>query len=103
MAAPLAYEQPTINKAWEAFVAHVPTMLLIWIATAVLAGLGLAVAWLFVLFGVGLSAGSGSGDLAVSAASALGQLAQVWDYPNSVDRCQGSTRVSVRVLMACCS
>jgi hypothetical protein len=77
MAAPLAYEQPTINKAWEAFVAHVPTMLLIWIATAVLAGLGLAVAWLFVLFGVGLSAGSGSGDLAVSAASALGQLAQV--------------------------
>lgn len=30
MAAPLAYEQPTINKAWEAFVRHVPTILLIW-------------------------------------------------------------------------
>jgi len=26
-----------------------------------------------------------------------------WDYPDSVDRCQGYTDVSVRVLMACCS
>ena len=43
MAAPIAYEQPTINKAWQAFVAHVPTILLIWIATAVLAGLGAVV------------------------------------------------------------
>jgi len=26
-----------------------------------------------------------------------------WDYPDSVDRCQGSTCESVRVLMNCCS
>ena len=26
-----------------------------------------------------------------------------WGYPDSVDRCQGSTGVSVRVLMSCCS
>jgi hypothetical protein len=26
-----------------------------------------------------------------------------WDYPDSVDRCQGSTGVSVRVLMNYCS
>jgi len=26
-----------------------------------------------------------------------------WDYPDSVDRCQGSTGLSVRVLMNCCS
>ena len=77
MAAPLAYEQPTINKAWEAFVAHVPTILLIWIATAVLAGLGAAVTWVLVLIGVGVAGGGAAGDMAVTAASALGQLAQV--------------------------
>jgi hypothetical protein len=27
----------------------------------------------------------------------------LWDYPNSVDRCQGFTVESVRVLMNCCS
>ena len=30
-------------------------------------------------------------------------LAVLWGYPDSVDRCQGSTGVSVRVLMSCCS
>jgi hypothetical protein len=34
MASPLATEQPTINGAWQAFWAHVPTILLIWLATA---------------------------------------------------------------------
>ena len=80
MAAPLAYEQPTINKAWEAFLRHVPTILLIWIATAVLAGLGAALAWVMVLIGVGVAGGGAAGtagDLAVTAASALGQLVQV--------------------------
>jgi hypothetical protein len=27
----------------------------------------------------------------------------MWGYPDSVDRCQGSTGLSVRVLMNCCS
>jgi len=61
MAAPIAYEQPSINKAWEAFWAHVPTILLIWIVTALLAGLGLAVAWFVMLIGVGLAGGTGAG------------------------------------------
>lgn len=30
-------------------------------------------------------------------------LRLIWGYPDSVDRFQGSTGVSVRVLMACCS
>ena len=29
MAAPKAYDQPSLNGAWEAFLAHVPTILLI--------------------------------------------------------------------------
>ena len=40
MAAPIAYEQPTLNKAWEAFVAHIPTLLVIWFATVVISALG---------------------------------------------------------------
>ena len=32
MASPLATESPTINRAWEAFVLHVPAILLAWIA-----------------------------------------------------------------------
>lgn len=77
MAAPLAYEQPTINKAWQAFVAHVPTILLIWIATVALAALGAAVTWVILLVGVGLAGGGSAGDWAVTAASALGQLGQM--------------------------
>lgn len=77
MAAPLAYEQPTINKAWQAFVAHVPTILLIWIATVALAALGAAVTWVILLVGVGLVGGGSAGDWAVTAASALGQLGQL--------------------------
>jgi hypothetical protein len=77
MAAPLAYEQPTINKAWQAFLAHVPTILLIWIAAVALAVLGAAVAWVILLVGVGLAGGGFPGDWAVTAASALGQLGQL--------------------------
>jgi len=36
VAAPIAYEQPTLRKAWGAFVAHLPTLLVIWITTGVL-------------------------------------------------------------------
>ncbi|NDC35607.1 MAG: hypothetical protein EBZ51_09575 [Synechococcaceae bacterium WB9_2_112] len=77
MAAPQAYEQPTINKAWEVFLVHVPTILLIWIVTAVLAGLGAALTWVIVLIGVGMAGGGLAGETAVTAASALGQLVQV--------------------------
>ncbi|MEY4297610.1 MAG: hypothetical protein RLZZ423_789 [Cyanobacteriota bacterium] len=77
MAAPKAYDQPTLNGAWEAFLAHVPTILLIWIATAVLSGVGLAVYLLITLVGLGLSGGGSGGEPALSLATALGQLGQV--------------------------
>jgi hypothetical protein len=59
MAASQAYEQPTLNKAWEAFVANLSTILLIWVVTLV----GLAVA--------------NSSDNAEAIASGLGQLGQL--------------------------
>lgn len=77
MAAPIATEQPSINRAWEAFLAHVPTILLIWIVTALLAGLGAAVTWVILLLGIGVAGGGGAGDTAVTAATALGQLGQL--------------------------
>jgi hypothetical protein len=77
MAAPIATEKPTLNSAWEAFLAHVPTILLIWIASAVISGAGLAVYFLITLVGLGV-AGSGAGsDQALGAVAALGQLGQL--------------------------
>lgn len=77
MAAPIATQPPTINRAWEAFLAHVPTILLIWLATAVLAGLGAAVTWGILLVGVAVG-GSGSGsENTIALASVLGQLGQL--------------------------
>lgn len=77
MAAPKAYDQPTLNGAWEAFVAHVPTILLIWIATAVLSGVGFAVYSLITLVGLGIAGGGSAGDHAIGVAAALGQLGQL--------------------------
>ena len=76
MASASATEQPTLNRAWEAFLAHVPTILLIWLATAVLAALGAAVTWLILLVGFGVSGSTGS-DSALSIATLLGQLGQL--------------------------
>lgn len=77
MAAPKAYSQPTLNSAWEAFVAHVPTILLIWIATAVISGLGFGVYLLITLVGLGVSGSASGGEQALGLASALGQLGQL--------------------------
>ena len=76
MASHLATEQPTINKAWEHFVDHVPTILLIWVATAVLAGLGYGIYMLFSLIGLGVSSNMGS-DTAATVGMAFGQLVQL--------------------------
>ena len=63
MAAPVAYEQPTVNRAWEALLAHVPTLVLIWVATAVVAFLSWLVQFFFSL--MGLAAPDASGIMAV--------------------------------------
>ena len=71
MAASLAYEEPALNKAWGAFVANLPTILLIWVATTVVSGLGFALSSAITLLGLGVA---GSGGNAVEAASNLGYL-----------------------------
>ena len=71
MAASLAYEEPALNKAWGAFVANLPAILSIWLATAVVSGLGLAVSSAITLLGLGVA---GSGDNSVEAATNLGYL-----------------------------
>ena len=53
MAAPIAYEQPTLNKAWDAFVAHIPTYLVIWIVSAVIWWFGYGVKRLLMMVGNG--------------------------------------------------
>ncbi|MCX5969525.1 MAG: hypothetical protein NTV57_18215 [Cyanobacteria bacterium] len=75
MAASLAYEQPTINKSWEAFLAHIPTILLIWIVTVLLAGVGFGVSFVIALVGLGI--GGNSGDSVVTLSTALAQLGQL--------------------------
>ena len=75
MAASLAYEQPAINKSWEAFLAHIPTILLIWIVTVLLAGVGFGVSFVIALVGLGI--GGNSGDSVVTLSTALAQLGQL--------------------------
>lgn len=45
MASPIAYEQPTINRCWQAFVAHIPTLALVFVVS-----IGLTIAGLIVYF-----------------------------------------------------
>jgi uncharacterized membrane protein len=72
MAAPSAYEQPTLNRAWEALLAHVPTLILIWIAGGVLYGLGVVVYMVTGFVGLGLFS---TDDTGVTIATLLGYLA----------------------------
>lgn len=81
LAAPFAYEQPTLNKAWEAFVAHIPTILIIWIITAIFAVLGMGAQLLFTVVGnslSGVSLGSAiEGNTTTTLGLVLGQLGQI--------------------------
>jgi hypothetical protein len=77
MAAPKAYDQPSLNGAWEAFLAHVPTILLIWIASAVISGAGLAVYALITVVGLGVSGGGSGAEQGLGLAALLGQLGQL--------------------------
>ena len=76
MASPLATESPSINRAWEAFVAHVPAILLAWIAAMGISVIGTVVyflisAWLTMLSGADPD---GGGTLWAMALGQLGQL-----------------------------
>ncbi|MCT0201422.1 MULTISPECIES: hypothetical protein [Synechococcaceae] len=76
MADPIAYEAPTINKAWTAFIPHVPTILLIWVATIAISAVGVFVYFLFSLLGLAV-AGGPEVDTAASIGLVLGQVGQL--------------------------
>ncbi|MEB3331258.1 MAG: hypothetical protein VKI83_02025 [Synechococcaceae cyanobacterium] len=77
MAAPIAYEQPSLNRAWEAFVAHLAPMLLIWLITLAIGALSYGAYAIVTLLGTGLSGGGSASDTATLVASGLGNLAQL--------------------------
>jgi hypothetical protein len=78
LAAAIAYEPPSISKAWDAFLAHIPTILLIWVVTIVIGVVGVVASLAFTALGVGLSTGGGTGNEAAGAlAAALGNLVQL--------------------------
>ena len=75
MAAPLAFEQPSINKAWDAFLQHIPVFVVIYLGTLVFTILGLAIYFAIVM--IGAAALGSNSDAALSFATLLGQLAQL--------------------------
>ncbi len=77
MAAAIAYEPPTIPKAWAAFLAHIPTILLIWVVTIVIAVIGVVASLALTALGVGLSNSGAAGDAATGLAAILGNLVQL--------------------------
>lgn len=75
MAAPQAYDQPTLNKAWDAFLAHIPTIFLIWIVSVLLAVIGFGVSMFLTLIGIGVGADSAEGVVLLG--YLFGQLGQL--------------------------
>lgn len=51
MAAPFAYEQPTVQKSWDALLLHIPVLLAAWLAglAVTLAGVAVMLVLAFVL------------------------------------------------------
>ena len=74
MAAPIAFEQPSIQKAWDAFQKHIPVFLLVWVGSIVVALLGGAFSTLSLISVGGLGSSSES---AFSLAAFLAQLTQI--------------------------
>ncbi|WP_094587402.1 hypothetical protein [Synechococcus sp. BO 8801] len=77
MAAAIAYEPPSISKAWDAFLAHIPTILLIWVVTIVIGVIGFVASLALTTLGVGLSSGAAGADSAAGLAAVLGNLVQL--------------------------
>ena len=75
MAAPLAFEQPSINKAWQAFLQHIPVFVVIYLGTVVFTLLGFVIYFAIVM--IAAAASGGNSDAALSFATVLGQLAQL--------------------------
>jgi hypothetical protein len=74
MAAPLAYEQPTFQRSWDAFLLHIPVLVAVWVASLLVTLVFVAVA-----FSIYLSLGvfGDASDFALGLASTAVNLAQV--------------------------
>ena len=71
MAAPIAHEPPSIQKAWQAFLQHIPVVLVIWVGSILLSLLGVLA---YALVIVVVSATLGSSDAALGLGAVLAQL-----------------------------
>ena len=74
MAAPIAYEPPSIQKAWQAFLQHIPVVLVIWVGSIVLSLLSVLA---YALIVVVMSATLGSSEAAMGLGAILAQLVQL--------------------------
>ena len=74
MAAPLAHEPPSIQKAWQAFLQHIPVVLVSWVGSIVLSLLGLLAYALIIIV---VTAVIGSSDPALGLGVVLAQLVQL--------------------------
>jgi hypothetical protein len=72
-----AYEPPSVQKAWQAFLAHVPTILLIWVAWALISGVGFVVSLGFTAVGIALTSGVTGSDATASLANLVGSVVQL--------------------------
>ena len=74
MAAPIAHEPPSIQKAWQAFLQHIPVVLVIWVGSILLSLLGVLA---YALVIVVVSGTLGSSDAALGLGAVLAQLVQL--------------------------
>ena len=74
MAAPIAFEPPSIQKAWQAFLQHIPVVLVSWVGSIVLSLLAVLAYGLII---VAVSAIICSSDAALGLGAVLAQLVQL--------------------------
>ena len=74
MAAPIAFEPPSIQKAWQAFLQHIPVVLVSWVGSIVLSLLAVLAYGLII---VAVSSIIGSSDAALGLGEVLAQLVQL--------------------------
>jgi hypothetical protein len=67
---------PSLNKAWNAFLAHFPAILLIWVTSIAIAALGALAHFILSMVGLSVAGGSDS-DTAAAVGLLLGQIGQV--------------------------
>jgi hypothetical protein len=77
LASALATEEPSIQSAWQAFIAHLPTMVVLWLVVIALSGIGLALSEISTQIAGGVFGVNGSDGDGALLAEVVGQLAQM--------------------------